>query len=121
MGRVTHFDINAKDPERAAEFYRNAFGWAVEPFDGPLDYWMIRTGDKEEQGIDGGIGKGPEGPAVTNFIRVDDIDQAARMIVAAGGTLTTSRTAIPTVGWMVTFQDTEGNTFGAMQMDPAAG
>lgn len=29
MGRVIHFEINAEEPQRAAEFYAGVFGWEV--------------------------------------------------------------------------------------------
>ena len=35
MGRVSHFEINADDPKRAAEFYRHAAGWDVKDWGGP--------------------------------------------------------------------------------------
>lgn len=121
MGRVVHFDISADDPERAARFYREAFGWTVEKWDGPMEYWLIGTGPDGEAGIDGGMGrrKGPS-PGVSNIIRVDSVDRAAARIEAGGGRIVQPRTAIPGVGYMITFQDTEGNTFGAMENDPAA-
>src|SRR5207248_9917827 len=41
MPRVVHFEVHADDPERAAKFYRELFGWRVEKWSGPVDYWMI--------------------------------------------------------------------------------
>jgi predicted enzyme related to lactoylglutathione lyase len=38
VGRVIHFELNADDPERAARFYQDVFGWTIEKWDGPLDY-----------------------------------------------------------------------------------
>lgn len=29
MPRVVHFAIHAANPERAAQFYHNAFGWQI--------------------------------------------------------------------------------------------
>ena len=43
------------DPERAAAFYRSVFGREIMKWDGPFDYWLVRTGSREEMGIDGGI------------------------------------------------------------------
>lgn len=119
MARVTHFDISAADVSRARAFYEATFGWRFQKWDGPMDYWLISTGDGE--GINGGMGEGPDGPAVTNIIDVVDIDAAAQRIVAHGGTIVAPKMTIPGVGWMVTFKDTEGNTFGAMQADERAG
>jgi catechol 2,3-dioxygenase-like lactoylglutathione lyase family enzyme len=44
MSRVIHFEIPASDPERAANFYKKAFGWKIEKWPGPMDYWMVTTG-----------------------------------------------------------------------------
>ena len=40
---------------------------------------------------------------------------------AAGGEIIGDRMAIPGVGWFAAFTDTEGNRFGLMQSDEAAG
>ena len=55
MSRVVHFEIHASDPERLVAFYTALFGWAIQKWDGPMDYWLIRTGAPEERGIDGGL------------------------------------------------------------------
>ncbi len=57
MKRIVHFDISADDPERAVKFYTDVFGWSVQKWDGPMDYWLVTTGPKDEPGIDGGIAK----------------------------------------------------------------
>ena len=35
MPRVIHFEIPADDPDRAAKFYGNVFGWKLDKWDGP--------------------------------------------------------------------------------------
>src|SRR4051812_15755751 len=35
MPRVIHFEISADEPERAARFYADVFGWEVTKWDGP--------------------------------------------------------------------------------------
>jgi predicted enzyme related to lactoylglutathione lyase len=55
MSRVIHFDLSAKNPERASTFYSNIFDWKIEKFDGPDDYWVITTGSDDEPGINGGL------------------------------------------------------------------
>ena len=56
MPRVIHFEIHADDPSRAVKFYTEVFGWKIEKWQGPMDYWLVYTG-KEEPGIDGAIMK----------------------------------------------------------------
>lgn len=55
MSRVVHFEIPADDPERSIKFYETVFGWTIEKWDGPIEYWLIITGDEDKPGIDGGL------------------------------------------------------------------
>ncbi len=55
MARVVHFEIHADDPERAARFYTEAFGWTIVNVGGPVEYRLVTTGPDGEPGINGGI------------------------------------------------------------------
>jgi len=57
MGRVVSFKLNSQNPEEAAAFYGKVFGWEVAVPN--WDYWAVTTGNEEQTGINGGIGKGP--------------------------------------------------------------
>jgi predicted enzyme related to lactoylglutathione lyase len=121
MNRVTHFDIKAKDPKRATEFYGNIFGWRFEKWDGPMEYWMIMTGDEKQPGIDGGMSLEKDSQGFTNqTIEVDDLDQTIKHVKSHGGKIHMKKTAIPGVGWFASFSDPEGNAFGIMQTDKNA-
>ena len=87
-----------------------------------MDYWLISTGDAAKPGINGGMirRKDPMGN-VYNTIESESIDQSIAKINAAGGTIVVPKMPIPGVGWLAYFKDTEGNIFGVMQADPAAG
>jgi len=116
--RVVHFEIPIDEPDRAAAFYRNVFGWNVAKW-GPVDYWTMTTGAAPGPGAEGALtprGEAPEGVVV--YVGVDDIDRILRRIQAAGGTLVTEKLSIPTMGWSARFRDTEGNTIGLFQTDP---
>lgn len=121
MPRPIHFDISVDDPERAAKFYGEAFGWEFYKWDGPFDYWLIRTGTPDEPGIDGGLAR-RESPseAIMNFIGVPSVAECATKIVALGGKLIRDRQAIPGVGFIAICQDTEGNRFGILEADESA-
>ena len=54
MPRIVHFEIPARDPDSLANFYRNVFGWKIKKWEGPVDYWLVSTGE-EGQGIDGAL------------------------------------------------------------------
>lgn len=121
MPRVIHFEIPADDPERAVGFYTKVFGWKIEKWDGPTEYWLVTTGAEPEPGIDGGLGRRSEpGAGTENTIGVDSVDQAVEKVVAHGGKVLRPKSAVPGVGWLAYCEDTEGNRFGLMQDDPAA-
>ena len=119
--RVVHFELPADDPDRCARFYADVFGWKIEKWGGPTDYWLVTTGEESETGIDGGIGR-PQGPEdqTTNTIDVADLDAAVAAVEAAGGTITNAKHAVQGVGWLAYAADTEGNPFGMMQRDESA-
>lgn len=121
MARVIHFEIPADDPERAIKFYESVFGWRIEKWDGPIEYWLITTGPEDQPGIDGGLGR-REDPAIRieNTIDVNDLNASLVDVEAQGGEVTRPKMAVPGVGWMAYIKDTEGNIFGLMQRDPDA-
>ena len=119
--RVVHFELPADDPDRAAKFYADAFGWKVEKWGGPTDYWLVTTGEAPEPGIDGGIGRRQDADdQITNTIDVPDLDAAVAAVEAAGGRITRARAPVPGAGWLAYAVDTEGNPFGMMQADESA-
>jgi predicted enzyme related to lactoylglutathione lyase len=121
MSRVVHFEIPADDPERAIQFYESVFGWRIEKWEGPIEYWLIMTGPEDQPGIDGGLAL-REDPATTleNFIDTKDLDASLKAVTAQGGVVTRPKMAVPGVGWLAYIKDTEGNIFGLMQSDQDA-
>lgn len=121
MPRVVHFEIPADDPERAAAFYSQAFDWEVEKWEGPMDYWLLMTGDEDEPGINGAITSRENMPTTVNTIEVPSIDDAISNVESAGGTVLAPRTSVRGVGYVAYCADTEGNAFGLMEVDENAG
>ena len=121
MPRVIHFEMQADQPERAADFFKNVFGWKIEKWNGPEEYWLVRTGDDKEPGINGAIMRRAEQFSSTcNTIGIPSIDEYIKKITANGGMVITPKSTIPGVGYYAYCKDTEGNTFGIMQPDSAA-
>jgi uncharacterized protein len=120
MRRVVHFEISADEPERAARFYTDVFGWNVEKWGGPRDYWLVGTGAADEPGINGGIFR-RDGPVnFVNTIDVPSVDDFAAKITEHGGRVVVPKTAVPGVGYLIYCQDTENNLFGILQEDRSA-
>ena len=121
MNRVTHFEISAEKPEKVISFYEKAFNWRFEKWGGPMEYWMIMTGDEKKPGIDGGLKMRDEmGTNTVNTIDVVDIDESIENVTKNGGKITVPKMAIPGVGWIAYFTDPQGNVFGVMQSDRTA-
>jgi len=136
MNRVIHFEIHADDPERAATFYGEVFGWdvkawAVAGVGAPTEnqYWLVTTGSDGEPGINGGIvfrrGAAPaEGQAVNAYVctvGVASLDESIARALAAGATMAVPKMPIKHVGWLAYCKDPDGNIFGLMQKDVNAG
>ena len=115
MPRVVHFEIPADDPERAVEFYKKVFGWKIDKWEGPFDYWLVTTGEDDEPGINGAIMSKEMGEMVKNTIGVDSFDEYAEKIEKAGGKMLMEKQTIPGIGTMAAFQDTEGNVSVIME------
>lgn len=118
MPRVVHFEINCDDPEKVAQFYRDAFDWKIEKWEGPQEYWLVTPGAEGDPGINGGISHRME-PALStvNTIGVDSVDEVVTKIEAAGGMIVAPKMTIPGVGYLAYAQDPDDNVFGVMQAD----
>ena len=115
MPRVIWFEIPADDPGRAAKFYEKVFGWKVEKWDGPFDYWLINTGSDEEPGIHGAIMPREMGKMVRDTIGVNSYDDFAKKIEMEGGKMLSEKMEVPNMGFMGSFQDSEGNIFAIIE------
>lgn len=121
MPRVVHFEIPAKDKSKVAGFYKEVFGWEFTKWEGPEEYWMVKTGPDEAPGINGGLSNPEYYPATVNTIGVPDIDAYLGKVTGNGGEIIMPKSPIPGVGWLAYCKDVEGTVFGMMQDDPNAG
>jgi len=116
MPRISYLDFSAEDPERAVNFYNKVFGWRINKWAGPMEYWEIKTGEPNELWIDGGLSKRDRiGQWITPFINVSSADQYTSKIEAGGGRIIQPKTAIPGIGYTLLFKDTESNTIGLFE------
>jgi uncharacterized protein len=126
MPRVIHFEIVADKPERAMKFYKEVFGWEFNKWNGPQDYWLVKTGEDSQPGINGGLTpkmnkQGSDASSrVTNTIDVPSIDDFSKKIGDKGGKVIQPKMAIPGIGYLAICADTEGISFGIIQNDPNA-
>jgi uncharacterized protein len=128
MPRPIHFEIQAADPKPAIAFYSALFSWSFNKWEGPQDYWLIKTGEKDTMGIDGGLlprrGPPPVAMQAVNAyvctVGVDNLDATLRKVGELGTMVVVPKMAVPGVGWLAYAADTEGNIFGMLQPDAAA-
>ncbi|MDE1862242.1 MAG: VOC family protein [Thaumarchaeota archaeon] len=121
MPRVVYFNMTADDIEKAIRFYGDVFGWTFEKFgDGSMDYWLAKTGDDKEPGINGGLArKNPFNDGTVNTISVPSIEEYARKVVEGGGKASQGM-PIKGVGYFAHCSDAEGNMFDMIQFDKNA-
>lgn len=128
---MVHFEIPADDPERAAKFYRELFGWDVDRWEGAnggMEYWMVRTvptnaeGMPARPGVNGGLMRRMyAGQPPLNYISVEDVDEFVRKAENLGAKTLMGKHPVPGMGWFAQLNDTEGNLFAVWQNDPNAG
>ena len=111
---VIHFEVLGQDPGALRKFYADAFGWQLGPADdGPMQYSMVHL--KDRGGIDGGIGKAPQGPGhVTFYVGVEDPQAALDTVERLGGRTVQPPVQIPGGVTFALFADPEGHVVGLL-------
>ncbi|MHB8571869.1 MAG: VOC family protein [Candidatus Dormibacteria bacterium] len=112
VGKVVHFEVLGKNGPRLRDFYSKIFGWDFNLMEGGPDYGTI---EGAEGGIGGGVGESTDGPTVTFYIEVPNLETTLAEITAAGGTVVTPPTEIPGVVTFANFRDVEGNVVGIIK------
>ena len=122
---MTHFAIHIDDIERAKNFYGEVFEWGFASY-GPQDFLQIKA-DKTENGeLIGALQSRQYSPLKEKIIglectiTVENVDEIIQRVKNNGGQILMPKTAIPYVGWITKFLDTEGNLVCAMQSDRGA-
>jgi predicted enzyme related to lactoylglutathione lyase len=120
MSKVIRFDINTRDPEQLASFYRQVFDWQIEERTGPVSFWRITAGPDDEPGVNGGLVNMVEAePCTWHVVQVPSVDEALDKAVAAGGEVFSTKRAVTGQGWEAYIRDPEGNVFGLFEEDPS--
>ncbi len=111
-------DMTPPDPDAAAAFYSDLFGWEVEdvmPPGAPGRYLVGRIGGRDVAAI----GSPPEGAAAgaawNTYVWVDSADATAERVRSAGGRILSGPQDVGDNGRMAVCADTEGATFSLWQ------
>jgi predicted enzyme related to lactoylglutathione lyase len=109
-------DTSQPDPEAAAAFYSDLFGWHFEdvmPPGSEATYLMarIRGGDVAA------VGSAPEGapPSWNTYVWVERVDETASKVRDAGGSVVIEPMDVLDAGRMAVFTDPEGAGFRAWE------
>ncbi|MBK6786063.1 MAG: VOC family protein [Saprospiraceae bacterium] len=123
--KLTHFAIHIDNMERAKSFYDRVFEWGFNSY-GQEDFLQIKA-DKSETGELIGALQSRKYSSVPDkiiglecTIEVENIDQIIEKVKNNGGQVIMPKTAIPHVGYIAKFLDTEGNLICGIQYDPSA-
>jgi len=123
--KLTHFAIHIDDIERAKKFYDGVFEWGFNSY-GQDDFLQIKS-DKSESGeLIGAMQSRKYSPIPEKIIGlectigVESIDDTIEKVKSNGGQVIMPKTAIPYVGYIAKFLDTEGNLICGMQYDNSA-
>ena len=119
---MTHFAIHIDDIDRAKGFYDEVFDWGFQSY-GPSDFLQIKA-DKTETGeLIGALQSRKYSPVPEKIIglectvSVENVEVIIEKVKNNGGQVLMPKTAIPYVGWIAKFLDTEGNLICVMQYD----
>ena len=87
--RLDYIEFPSSNRPVSSAFFRAAFGWGITSY-GPI-YDGIN-----DAGIDGGVDQSDNRVAATMaVVRTDNLDDAERRVVAAGGTITRAQFDFP--------------------------
>ena len=122
MPRITHFELPSTDLEASRKFYENVLGWRIMKWDGPVEYWMVETGQAGTPGINGGLGGAAnELHGTVNTAEVEDLEVTLRLVEANGGSIVMPKDMIPGVGWLAYVREPGGAFLGLIQNLPTSG
>lgn len=109
--QVVHFEIVGKDGAKLQNYYANLFGWHINA-DNPMNYGLV---DPKSAGIGGGIGPADQGPGLTIYVEVADLQAMLDKAVSLGGKVLVPPTEIPGMVTFAQFADPEGNVVGLVK------
>ncbi len=119
MARVVHFELPTSDSGASRKFYEEVFGWKLKKWEGPVEYWLVMTGDPGTPGIDGALGGAANDlKGTVNTVGVADLDETLQKVTANGGEVIMPKDEIPGVGWLAYVREPGGAVLGVIQSLP---
>jgi uncharacterized protein len=112
---VVHFELQGPDPDGAAKFYSQLFGWHTEAIPGEQPYIIIDT--HAGKGINGGLGGAgrDQRPTVTIYMEVPDPQKSLTKAESLGAKTIMPVTEVPGVVTFALFTDPQGAMVGLVK------
>jgi uncharacterized protein len=123
--KLVHFAIHTDNIGRAKDFYSTVFEWGFNSYGQP-DFLQIKENQAENSELIGALQSRHYSLVKEKLvglectIAVENIDDIIKRVEQKNGKILMPKTAIPFVGWIAKFLDTEGNLLCAMQYDNTA-
>ncbi len=123
--KLKHFAVYIDDMDRAKAFYSNLFGWEFNSY-GQSDFPQIKDSSNKDAELIGALQSRKYSPLKEKIIgfecsiEVENVDTTIEAVIVNNGKILMPKTAIPYVGWLTKFLDTEGNLVCAVQYDSNA-
>ena len=114
---ITFLELFVTDNQQAAVFYKKVFGWEAQKW-GETNYMLVDNGEGAGLGIDN-VAKDSK-PYTVAVVTVNSVDEALKNIIAAGGKITTEKTAIPGQGYAAYFTTPGGLLMSVYETDEHA-
>lgn len=124
MNKVVHFELPVDDVSRSIKFYKELFGWEINPVPN-MPYHIVKTGETDENNmmkekgvINGGIYERGDGSAANSpviVISVDSLDEHLQKAENAGSKVVLPKREVGDMGYYAQITDTEGNILGLWQ------
>ena len=111
-------DTTQPDPEAATAFYGGLFGWEFEdlmPPEAAGNYYFARLRGGDVAAVSSQPDGGPERAVWNTYVRVEDADETAGRVRAAGGTVLMEPDDVADSGRMAIFADPAGAAFCVWQ------
>jgi predicted enzyme related to lactoylglutathione lyase len=111
-------DTTQPDPDTGAAFYAELFGWELEdtmPPGSPGKYYVARLRGEDVAAVSSQPDGAPAAAVWNTYVWVQDADETAAKVRAAGGTVLTEPFDIGDAGRMAMFADPEGAAFCVWQ------
>jgi uncharacterized protein len=116
VNRAAWVDLSSADAQASRDFYSKVFGWQVEVNPDPQygGYALAKLGGQDVAGI--GPTQSPEAPTAWSvYVGTPDVDDLAKQVQTAGGTVVAPPFDVGDQGRMAVFQDPAGAFISAWQ------